>query len=84
MGCEKYEDLILFILCIVDIQLTTLRPTKCTILFPDILYYNIAWNTATCFDSKGIIIRESNQSNTAQNQQPLQKIGKCKKSKVKM
>jgi hypothetical protein len=31
-------------------QLTTLSPTKCTTLFPDILYYNITLNAATCFD----------------------------------
>jgi hypothetical protein len=31
-------------------QLTTLTPTKCTILFPDILYYSIMLNTATRFD----------------------------------
>jgi hypothetical protein len=34
----------------VDFQLVTLSPTACTILFPDILYYNITLNTATCFD----------------------------------
>jgi hypothetical protein len=31
-------------------QLTTLSPTKCTILFTDILYCNITLDTATCFD----------------------------------
>jgi hypothetical protein len=31
-------------------ELTTLSPTKCTILFPDILYYNTTLNTPTCFD----------------------------------
>jgi hypothetical protein len=41
---------ILFIPCIVDNQLTTLNPTKCTILFPDSLYYNITLNTPTSFD----------------------------------
>jgi hypothetical protein len=34
-----------------NVNLTTLSPTKCTILFPDILYYNITLNTDTCFDS---------------------------------
>jgi hypothetical protein len=36
--------------CTVDNQLTTLSRTKCTVLFPDILYYSITLNTATCFD----------------------------------
>jgi hypothetical protein len=40
----------LFTPCIVDKQLTTLNPTKCTILFSDISYYNITLNTAICFD----------------------------------
>jgi hypothetical protein len=40
----------LFTPCIVDYQITTLGPTKCTIFFPDILYYNVTLNTATCFD----------------------------------
>jgi hypothetical protein len=30
----------LFMLCTVDNQFITLRPTKCTILFPDVVYYN--------------------------------------------
>jgi hypothetical protein len=59
----------------------TPRPTKCTILFADILYYIITLNSATCFDPQGIIIRELNQSNTAQTQQHLHKIEMCKKSK---
>ena len=48
-------------------QFTTLRPTKCTILFVTCLYY-ITLNIPTCFDLQGIIIGESNPSNTAQNQ----------------
>jgi hypothetical protein len=37
--------------CMVTIsQVTTLSPTKCTVLFPDILYYNISLNTPACFD----------------------------------
>ena len=42
-----------------DNRLTTLSPTKCTVLSPDISYYNITLNAATCFYSYGIIIRES-------------------------
>jgi hypothetical protein len=30
--------------------ITTLSPTQCAILIPDILYYNVSLNTATCFD----------------------------------
>jgi hypothetical protein len=52
----------------ISIQLTTFRPTKCTILFLKYLYHNITLNIPTCFDPQEIIIRESNQSNTAQNQ----------------
>ena len=40
----------LFTPSIVDNQLTTVSPTKCTALFPDILYLKITFNTATCFD----------------------------------
>jgi hypothetical protein len=32
------------------------------------LYYNITLNIPTCFDSQGIVVRESTQSNTAQKQ----------------
>jgi hypothetical protein len=31
-------------------QLTVVSPTTCTILLPDIFYFNITLNTATCFD----------------------------------
>jgi hypothetical protein len=31
-------------------QITIFSPTKCTLSFPDILYYNILLITATCFD----------------------------------
>ena len=41
---------ILFTPCNIDNQITKLSPTKCTVLFPDILYYNITLITATCFD----------------------------------
>ena len=41
---------IMFILCIFDDELTTLISTKCTILSPGILYYNITLNNPTCFD----------------------------------
>jgi hypothetical protein len=40
--------------CVRDIrknELATHSPTKCTILFPDILCYNITWNTPTCCDT---------------------------------
>jgi hypothetical protein len=41
---------ILFIPCVVDNQLTTLSPTKCTISFLDILYYRLTLKASTCFD----------------------------------
>ena len=38
---------------------------KCTILFLKYLYYTFTLNFPTCFGPQWIIIRESNQSNTA-------------------
>jgi hypothetical protein len=40
----------LFITCIVDNQITISNPTKCTILHPNVLYYNILLVNPTCFD----------------------------------
>ena len=50
-------------------------------IVPRYLHYNITLNTATCFDPQGIIFRESHQSNTAQNQQLMHTVEKCKKVK---
>jgi hypothetical protein len=49
-NCDVAYCFILFVPCVVDNQPTVPSPTKCTILFPDILYFNITLNTATCFD----------------------------------
>jgi hypothetical protein len=45
-----FVSFILFVPCTVGNQLTTLSPTKRTVLFADILYYNISLNSPTCFD----------------------------------
>jgi hypothetical protein len=42
-------------------QVTTLGPTNCITLFPGVLHYSITLNTSTCFNPRGIIIRESKQ-----------------------
>jgi hypothetical protein len=44
------------------------QPIKYTNLFPIYLYYSITLNTPTCFSPQGTTIRESNWSNSAQNQ----------------
>jgi hypothetical protein len=51
-------NFILFTPCTVHNQFTTLRPTKCTVLYLSYLYYNITLNIPTCFDPQVIIIRE--------------------------
>jgi hypothetical protein len=60
------RDSALFMPCTVDNQFTTLRPTKCAVLFLRYLYYNITLNVPTCLHPQGIVAWESNQSNTAQ------------------
>jgi hypothetical protein len=71
-----FNFFILFIPCTADNQLTILSPTKCTILFPDIFYFSITYNTATCFDPlrdhhQGVTLK---QHFTKPNQQSMRTI----------
>jgi hypothetical protein len=58
--------------CIVDKKIYKTQPKNCTIFFPRYLYYNITLNISTFSDLQGIIIRETNKSNTTK--QALQQL----------
>jgi hypothetical protein len=67
---RRIESLTLYIvhLCSVDNQFTTLDQQNTQYCSLDILYYIITLNIPTWFDPQGLIISESNESNTIQKQ----------------
>jgi hypothetical protein len=53
---RNYINFILFTPCIVDNQITTFSPTKHSILFPYVLYYNKTYgNNILCFVGLNVV-----------------------------